>query len=277
MCEVGDNVYWLGGVGAQKSAVVGAEMAFISSLRGRFLVPAGFCFVMSPDLRWDDSVRLEVVLNRALADFPGRDTGSGLGLRVRASVEVRQHRPDVHLPRAPSFHNVGEGALVEAAMESAAPFLSPRRWGAAGSAGVPPRVVVAVQRFVPPQAWISASFDPDGIDQAVVLCAGWGLKEDDEVADVLVIDGATREVIGKHVADKRRMTVGAQGGGVREVEVQAELREVPCLDDRMAREIANRVIELVGEVRSPVRLELELTGGQLHLLGVPSLNAARGR
>ncbi|MEV5329718.1 hypothetical protein AB0K67_36805 [Nonomuraea sp. NPDC052634] len=274
MCEDSGNVHWLGGPGSLQPATVGAEMAAISSLHGEFVVPAGFCLPMTFCPRWDDTAGLEAVLRAAVSRFPRGDAGSAPSLRVRASVGLDQRAPRMRLPRAPSFHNVGEDALVEAVMESAAPFLSARRRGQVEPGCVPSRVVVVVQRFERPRAWISASFDPEAAGRVVVLRAGWGLREDDDVADLLVIDGATRAVVGGQVADKRRMTIDAEGGGVRETEVQAELRETPCLDGRTAREIASRTLELVSVLPTPVRLELELTKGRLHLLGVPSLNAA---
>ncbi|GAA4860751.1 PEP/pyruvate-binding domain-containing protein [Actinomycetospora straminea] len=112
--------------------------------------------------------------------------------------------------------------------------VSYREHAGAGPAGA---MAVVVQEMVPARAaGVFMTLNPANGDRSTVVCeAVWGLGEPlvsgAVTPDRFVVDKVSGEVVRREIADKPRQLVRGEMPGTAEVDVSAERRGRPCLDD----------------------------------------------
>ena len=210
---------------------------------------------------------IAVAIRSAYAELPNPQS---LIPDTHPPVAVRSSATAEDLPEASfagqqeTFLNVnGADAVLEATVKCWASLWTVRAIAYRARQGIPPESVtlaVVVQLLVPAvAAGILFTADPvTGRRDQVVISAAWGLGEAIVgglvTPDSLTVDKATGRVLERQTADKRVMTVRADGG-THEQPVPEHLRRAPVLDDAAAAELAQLAVQIENLYGMPMDIE----------------------
>jgi pyruvate,water dikinase len=134
-------------------------------------------------------------------------------------------------------------------------------------------MAVGVMRMVDARAG-GVIYTRDPLDpgrEVMVINGVWGLGtrvvDGAEHADILAVARDTGEVVERRIASKRIREVAVAAGGVRGEEVAGSERDVPCLTDAQAAELARHAAALEAHFDRPQDIEWALgTDGRLWIL-----------
>lgn len=271
-------ILWLGEPAATDVRRVGGKAANLARLASRWTVPAGFCLPVELHhrIRQLDPRRCARALRQLVAPAHRQLAGR----RRRLPVAVRSSATDEDTATA-SFAGQHETVLnavgprdvvraIQACLASASTGRA-RCYRTARGLEDETSMAVLVQELV--HADVSAvAFSIDPITDArdrILVNASYGLGQ--AVVDGLVtpdswtVDRDGLGVADRHVADKDVAIVPARRG-TRRVEVAADRRRQPALDDQQVKRIASMAVGLEDEMGWPVDIECAYRRGELFLL-----------
>jgi phosphoenolpyruvate synthase/pyruvate phosphate dikinase len=197
----------------------------------------------------------------ALSDLMACHGLSDLSVAVRSSAIEEDSAGASFAGQHETLLNiVGAEAIVQAVTQCWASAHSERALAyrrKSGVAGEHIRLAVLVQQLVRSDV------------SAVVINASWGLGESlvggTVTPDTFVVRKADVAVTQRTIADKRRMTVLAQGS-TREVDVPRFLRHETSLADGQVMEVAQLAVSLEATMGYPVDVECAYASRQLSVL-----------
>ena len=282
------EILWLGQPECHETHLVGGKAANLSLLAASHRVPPGFCLTTDFFDRW-----------MATAAWQGRELSSGTlptplyeplvmayqelarrrgvadpAVAVRSSAVDEDGANLSFAGQHETFLNVSRaGAVAEAVVRCWHSLRSPRaleyrRQHGLSTEGI--RLAVLVQEFI--QADVSAvvfSANPMGSSDEVVINGSWGLGESvvggTVTPDSYTVHKTTMQIVQRHIADKRRMTLPSPEG-TEEVDVPRFLRTRPAFQDNQLAELAQLAVVLESTMGWPVDLECSYHAGELYLL-----------
>lgn len=285
------TILWLGDEACNASSRVGGKAAHLSRLLGRTRVPPGFCVVATNDDLGGAAEAdgppppLAERIEDAYRELCERTGHEDVPVAVRSSALDEDSADASFAGQHETFLNVTGSAQVVAAVG--------RCWASARtdrvleyrrSRGLPPPagpIPVLVQQLVTADAsGVVFSVDPvSGARTHVVINVSWGLGESVVAGavnpDTLHVSRPELEVVERHVASKRCMTV-AVPGGTEEVEVPFVLRDAPVADDEQAVRMARAALELEEHFGWPVDIECCWADDELYILQCRAVTALAG-
>ena len=268
----GEGVYWLGDPASRDPAIVSEPVACLARLAdlAEYLPPA-FCLTAPPfEALPDGSLGAgAAAIARMYAQLARVASQPDPAVVVRSAL-VGSSRPAASWIPAPwTFVNVaGPEVLLEAVTECVAPYVSDRaRAYRAAHSGCSAEVMLAVmvQHFIAADVCSTVLAGPASED--VMIRSRWGLLELTGAGgwDTTVLRRSDLAVLQRTTADKRRMTV-AGDGGVIQVDVPSAKRQVACLADAQARQLAELAAGIQERVGGPVEAEIALQEDRMYLL-----------
>src|ERR671937_2653324 len=235
--SVRDLILWLGEPACHERARVGGKAATLSRLAAAYRVPPGFCvttaayaLAQSGDLTREEEdthpPALPVALYdalatayRRLADRAGSETPA---VAVRSSALDEDGGMASYAGQHETSLNIrGVEAVADAVVRCWRSAWSPRARAyrcAQGRAGDDVQVAVLVQQLIvaDSSAVLFSAHPVTGSRDEIAINASWGLGESivggTVTPDTYVVRKADLTVVARQVAEKRRMTVPANGG-----------------------------------------------------------------
>jgi hypothetical protein len=227
-------------------------------------------------------VEIAHAIEEAGARLLAQGNGRRAVLAVRSSIAVRD-RPEVFLPTQPEFfldlQEGGAGELLLRVRECWASAWSYERLVQAVSQGLDPfsLMVTPLVQLIPgaeTAGRLQTSNPANAAHYEMVIHACWGVGEavlpGRFEADEFVVRREPVELLDQKMGNKERMLVPGSNGSpaLREIEVDEDRAEMPCLTWEQIREIAGTGKDIERLLGSPLVMEWSLRNGDLTILGV---------
>jgi pyruvate,water dikinase len=268
----GEGAYWLGDPATRDAAIVSEPVACLGRLSDLAdYLPVAFCLTAPPvEAQPDGSLGAgEAVIAEMYAQLATVAGQPDPAVVVRSALVGSSRPAPSWIPAPWTFVNVaGAEALCEAVTECVAPYVSDRaRAYRAARSSCPAEVMLAVviQRFIAADVCSNVVIGADSED--VMIRSRWGLGDLTGAGgwDTTVLRRSDLAVLQRTTADKRRMTVAADGGVI-QVDVPPAKQQAACLADVQARQLAELAAGIQQRVGGPVEAEVALQEGRMYLL-----------